>query len=74
VFGRKRLHERVNTPQGLVEAFSRIRQELTPAERGDRPSLRVRCVGDRKPFDPYIEEEICEIGREALLNLAARSR
>ncbi len=77
VFGRKRLYPRaltasvadcVNISQGLAGAFSRIREELTGAERGDRPTLRVRCVGDRKQLDPSIEGEIYEIGREALRN------
>jgi hypothetical protein len=73
LFGRKRLStprlfDRTNMPHGLAEAFSRVREEAIRVERNDRPNLRVRCVGDGKPLEPTIEDEIFGIGCEALLN------
>jgi len=55
----------------LVVALASVEQELSC-----RPDIdfRVNVVGRQQPLNPFIQQEIYRIGREALLNAFCHSR
>jgi len=53
----------------LAESFAQMRDELSHFRQpGERPNLYFICEGRAKPLRAVVEQELCWIGREALIN------
>lgn len=63
------LHSGGNTSPKLIESLAQIQDELNQFRQPDeRPSLYFICEGRARPLRAAVEQELYEIGREALIN------
>ena len=63
------LHSRRNASSKLIESFAQIQDELNQFRQPDeRPRLHIICEGRARPLRAAVEQELYEIGREALIN------
>ena len=64
-----------NSAMDLVDAFSRVREELDAESTSSQPvAFRVIVDGEQRQLHPMLRDEVYRIGREALINAFRHSR
>jgi signal transduction histidine kinase len=63
------LRSRVDPPANLEKAFVAMRDDFTP----DGPQLQISVMGRPTALNPAVQEQVCLIGREALVNALRHS-
>lgn len=63
------LRSRVDAPTNLEEAFADMKDDFTP----DGPQLQISVMGRPTALNPAVQEQVCLIGREALVNALQHS-
>jgi signal transduction histidine kinase len=64
-----------STSLNLEQAFSQVKQEFVPDEKGNgQIGYRVIVEGEQRPLHPLLRDDVYRIGREALINAFRHAR